>query len=58
MDLEDCLKDEVPLWQIEDQLTEARQKAQCGNRKACEEATKKALEMLQKTPEELIDLGE
>ena len=39
---------QVPLWRIEDQLIHAKQKAQAGNRDECREATKKALEMLEK----------
>jgi hypothetical protein len=38
---------EVPLWRIEDKLTEARKKAQAGNRDACLEATREALDMLE-----------
>jgi hypothetical protein len=37
----------VPLWRIEDKLTEARKKAQAGNRDACLEATREALDMLE-----------
>jgi hypothetical protein len=38
---------EVPLWRIEDKLTEARKAAQSGNRDACLEATREALDMLE-----------
>jgi len=56
--LEKVMKDSIPLWNIEDQLTEARQKAQEGDVEACKKQTEKAMLMLEHINEPMEYLKE